>query len=771
MGSKEDEEEVKEEVKDEAESVKSEDDGEMPEIIPSAPLWPILRPKKEASPEVIPRALSPTPEPEVHAPADDIGPEEDDDIMEMAACDNLVANKITEQIEAMEDGPEKAKLKKQWDYHLKGEQATALREQWLCKACKALRRWDHINHRFAECECGEGDVVKEGTESCQDTSVSSDKEGPDARAPLQPVTAEDVAALGDDQCDLSEIQKAPADLKVPENQEEFDAAMLMAGGFHKVAAKVGSPWEHQKQLWRQQERETGDRTAEQSSGAAQSSTPADASLSEPVSTGDHTAEQSSGVAQSSGSGGGSATSTVLFNASQGEASPRRRWPKLEPWKVYQNRLGGNVSSQPVVVSAKAGTVAEDSAASSGELEPWLDCEGKVHQRPRFGQSKPVEPVLPWQLRWQKFCSDHSSERSIAQALGLAPRTVAESLVTNVMAKVPGLVEAAAEDAPAGSSATSTTCPAAVSWNREKEPDDEFAARVERALDAPRDPPSKGPSIYERYQPPDRPPGAQYDPTNTEIKVDYQIHWQDAILMSKANKWMWHEVVHRNIYADCEGIDVNVQHVLFALRSVQVSPDLIESISELESPLLTPGKWFHVGITNQAIVSMMSDGPLTQNRGANLKAAYHGSSMDTLPFVLACGLKQGPYCCSGYPGIYVEGQQRRDRIYHYMTHVPIRGLNPMWMWAIMYECLVDRNRGRTCNHQWVQAPGSVHVVGVNVHVFNLFSAYDKPCAGWLKVHGPTLKIGLKRCHSPEHLEDAMFYKTAEVDGETGGDDLE
>ncbi len=88
---------------------------------------------------------------------------------------------------------------------------------------------------------------------------------------------------------------------------------------------------------------------------------------------------------------------------------------------------------------------------------------------------------------------------------------------------------------------------------------------------------------------------------------------------------------------------------------------------------------------------------------------------------------------------------------------------------MYECLVDRNRGKTNNHQWIQEPGSIHVVGVNVHCFNLFSAYDKPTAGWLKVHGPSLKIGLKNCATPEDLESAMYYKTAEVDNETGNDD--
>ena len=91
----------------------------------------------------------------------------------------------------------------------------------------------------------------------------------------------------------------------------------------------------------------------------------------------------------------------------------------------------------------------------------------------------------------------------------------------------------------------------------------------------------------------------------------------------------------------------------------------------------------------------------------------------------------------------------------MTHVPIPGLNPMWMWAICVECLVDRSVGSTIHHQWVQPEDSIFIEGIYVHVFNLHDAYEQGYTGWFRVHRGTL-TALESIERPDELRDATEY---------------
>ena len=93
----------------------------------------------------------------------------------------------------------------------------------------------------------------------------------------------------------------------------------------------------------------------------------------------------------------------------------------------------------------------------------------------------------------------------------------------------------------------------------------------------------------------------------------------------------------------------------------------------------------------------------------------------------------------------------------MTHVHIPGLNPMWMWAAQLECLVDRNRGGIAWEQWHQQRGSTHVVGINLHVFNLKDAYQENNVGLFKVHRPSIQYGLQLCRGFDELQSAMHYQ--------------
>ena len=203
--------------------------------------------------------------------------------------------------------------------------------------------------------------------------------------------------------------------------------------------------------------------------------------------------------------------------------------------------------------------------------------------------------------------------------------------------------------------------------------------------------------------------------------------------------------------DCGGINATVDDVEFVLNSVQMPQRVIQSIVEIrdkeDMPLpFTPGKWFRISMTDHALASILADEYLEEdeNRVLTLKEAFHGTSIDNLPMIVARGLQEGPHSIVKKTRVYCEGSHRRNCTLGYMTHVSIPGLNPMWMWAAQLECLVDRERGGTKHNQWHQQQGSVHVVSINIHVFNLRDAYNKGNVGWFKVHKPLMRHGLRLC---------------------------
>ena len=132
-------------------------------------------------------------------------------------------------------------------------------------------------------------------------------------------------------------------------------------------------------------------------------------------------------------------------------------------------------------------------------------------------------------------------------------------------------------------------------------------------------------------------------------------------------------------------------------------------------------------------------------------------MDNLPMIVARGLDTGPHSIVNKPRVFCEGSHRKDCTLGYMTHVHIPGLNPMWMWAAQLEFLVDRNRGGTIHERWHQQRGSVHLVGINLHVFNLKDAYKENNVGRFKVHKPSMQYGLQLCKDIDELQSAMHYQ--------------
>ena len=99
-------------------------------------------------------------------------------------------------------------------------------------------------------------------------------------------------------------------------------------------------------------------------------------------------------------------------------------------------------------------------------------------------------------------------------------------------------------------------------------------------------------------------------------------------------------------------------------------------------------------------------------------------------------------------------RRRACCLGYMTHERCPDHNPMLQWAILFELLVDRNRGCTVNNQWCQFKDSVIIVAAYIHVYDIRESYVPGFAGWYRVHEKTLK-DLASAQAIEDLYDSIL----------------
>jgi len=76
-------------------------------------------------------------------------------------------------------------------------------------------------------------------------------------------------------------------------------------------------------------------------------------------------------------------------------------------------------------------------------------------------------------------------------------------------------------------------------------------------------------------------------------------------------------------------------------------------------------------------------------------------------------------------------------------------------AVILELCVDRSRGATIHHQWVQPEDSVIITGVYTHMLPLSALYDKGYLGWYNVHQSAFAHALE-------LGNSAFWQDDELD---------
>ena len=69
----------------------------------------------------------------------------------------------------------------------------------------------------------------------------------------------------------------------------------------------------------------------------------------------------------------------------------------------------------------------------------------------------------------------------------------------------------------------------------------------------------------------------------------------------------------------------------------------------------------------------------------------------------------------------------------MTHTHLPGRNPFHWYAVLFECMVDRNVGGAIHGQWHQLEGSMCVTSAFIHVVDLSIVYHRGFVGWFRTY--------------------------------------
>ena len=161
---------------------------------------------------------------------------------------------------------------------------------------------------------------------------------------------------------------------------------------------------------------------------------------------------------------------------------------------------------------------------------------------------------------------------------------------------------------------------------------------------------------------------------------------------------------------------------------------------------TVGSWWPIFLSDEAdrVLAYDADRVSGQNGAPegtfkemqDLKKAFHGSGVERITSILSVGLQVGPTHTAGALGVYCEGEHRRQNCLNYMTHMSLDNSSP-YVWSVLFECVADRQFGKTIHKQWCQSAGSIVVTGVMLHVINICDVYEKGFQGWFRVLAHTL----------------------------------
>ena len=115
-----------------------------------------------------------------------------------------------------------------------------------------------------------------------------------------------------------------------------------------------------------------------------------------------------------------------------------------------------------------------------------------------------------------------------------------------------------------------------------------------------------------------------------------------------------------------------------------------------------------------------------------RVAYHGTALTSSKSILVDGLKIGPSSTQKKHGVFCESDARKACAFRYSPH-QMTDVTQGLCTGVVFELMVDRDKGDTARKQWTQPLGSFIITGVYTHQVPVALLYRKGFLGWYQIH--------------------------------------
>ena len=210
---------------------------------------------------------------------------------------------------------------------------------------------------------------------------------------------------------------------------------------------------------------------------------------------------------------------------------------------------------------------------------------------------------------------------------------------------------------------------------------------------------------------------------SDLNLAHLYHWKDCFLNSNATKSKWTEAtkhIDSKKWTNLEMVKANIGSCERAWLGISGDTPMLHQ--EVDDFLPTPGKWFYSPLT---LVTC-------QPNFVDPRVAYHGTALTSSKSILVDGLKIGPSSTQKKHGVFCERDARKACAFRYSPH-QMTDVTQGLCTGVVFELMVDRDKGDTARKQWTQPLGSFIITGVYTHQVPVALLYRKGFLGWYQIH--------------------------------------
>ena len=240
---------------------------------------------------------------------------------------------------------------------------------------------------------------------------------------------------------------------------------------------------------------------------------------------------------------------------------------------------------------------------------------------------------------------------------------------------------------------------------------------------------------------------------SDLNLAHLYHWKDCFLNSNAMKSKWTEAtqhIDSKKWTNLEMLKPNIGSCERAWLGISGNIPMLHQ--EVDDFLPTPGKWFYSPLTlgnhaakrrktstatEHATSSSQPDTAASTKVEAakdfvDPRVAYHGTALTSSKSILVDGLKIGPSSTQKKHGVFCESDARKACAFRYSPH-QMTDVTQGLCTGVVFELMVDRDKGDTARKQWTQPLGSFIITGVYTHQVPVALLYRKGFLGWYQIH--------------------------------------